>query len=78
MTRERTETTTEGTAPTREVVLIARRRVLAARAAYRAGTLTLDDLYAVVDRYIDVTQQRAKALGMKTRRVSRGYLLRAL
>src|SRR3989442_11170981 len=60
MTRERTETTTEGTAPTREVVLIARRRVLAARAQYRAGTLTLDELYAVVDRYIAATQARAK------------------
>ena len=64
--------------PTRDEVMQARAAVLDARAAYRRGEVTLTEVYAVVDRYIALTQQRATALGIKARRVSRGYLLRAL
>jgi len=64
--------------PTRENVMAARAAVLVARAAYRRGEMTLTEVYAVVDRYIALTQARATALGLMTRRPSRGYLIRAL
>jgi hypothetical protein len=64
--------------PSRAEVLAARAAVIAARQQFRRGEISLDAVYVVVDRYADLVMARAQALGLRTRRPSRHYLLRAL
>ncbi len=45
---------------------------------YKKGAITLDDLYAIVDSYIEAVMVRAKEKRWKLRRPSRSYVLRAI
>lgn len=60
--------------------LTLRQTVLDARREYHAGAKTLEELYAIVDLYLDACERRAKERwpDRTYRRPSRGYILRAL
>ena len=60
--------------------LTLRQQVIDARRAYRAGQVSLDELHAIADRYIEscATRFAEKWPTRKFRKPSRGYVLRAL
>ena len=60
--------------------LALRQAVIHARRQFRAGHLTLDQLHAVVDLYVEscATRFAEKWPTRKFRKPSRGYVLRAL
>ena len=55
-----------------------RDHVIAARSRFHRGEITLDDLYAVADRYIAALREYKKRTGKRLAIPSRAYLLRAL
>ena len=55
-----------------------RDEVIKARAAHMNGTVTIDQLYAIVDQYIDAIMAYYKKTGKRKARPSRSYIIRAL
>lgn len=55
-----------------------RGEVIAANRRYRRSEISLDELYLVVDRYIEACAAHMRAKRQRFRKPSRAYVLRAL
>ena len=66
--------------PDNSAVLTLRDRVVAERARYRLGEVTIEQVYSAVDEYTAACEAYARRRwpGRRFRRPSRAYLLRAL
>jgi hypothetical protein len=56
----------------------ARTHLIQTRAAYAAGSATIDQLYEAADAYITALKQYRKASGKNVTIPSRAYVIRAL
>jgi len=52
-------------------------RLVKAKDLYTMGKISIDDLYAAADAYIDALREYKKRTGKKFAIPSRGYLIRA-